>query len=718
MNESRTFSGLPGLRWSAFLLVALSLSIGWGIRGNFGHEYGAMLPGALAAIAACLISGRADWRERVAYFGMFGALGWAFGASISYMQVIGFTHSGDAASQYYGFFCLFVIGFLWGGLGGAGTALPAVMERGQLTELIRPMCWVFGAWMVQDLVVFPLFEHWEDAYSATWSRQESPLYWFDADWIQATTAVIAMCLFDLWERSFLNKSRWWDAALAILVGVFIAVTYLLTTLSIFPEFIAAKFVLVCFALAVLAIFCLHPRLFVYVATGAFGGFMVHLILRVTGMAGLLGRFLIQYQGDMEKARESAAAHGISLQEVLTGYVINWPQFVMTIPQHLGWIVGIIAAVGCYFYFHGKFRSGSSLFLYMGLGWLASFILFPTLLGFGGAGFRMTPPRSDDWAGILGVYAASLLWLHRKNLPGVLVASLITAAVGGLGFSGAAFIKLLLVRPGNPEMVTNPAVIEAWQHWQSANWHSFLEQTYGFINGIGIALAMGWLAKKQGEVSNEPRVRPWTEVFAVSFILLLLTALNIYKNVPEWIEKKCVPAVMQMPLLDRVELPAGVWFGIVWGLLSAMGIYLLVRHMRRPIALVPESWLGKGQLFYLVLLWMIVVANFERALPGFSAQRILTEGVIFVNAILVTGMILVWPAAGKRVPERGLYDFEPAFTRSLLGVLAAVLIATLGMTYTVRCVYDGKFTGHAGKGTRFGEDATWRVAPIEKGKKHS
>ena len=31
--------------------------------------------------------------------------------SISYMQVIGYTHSGHAPSVLYGFACLFVIGF-------------------------------------------------------------------------------------------------------------------------------------------------------------------------------------------------------------------------------------------------------------------------------------------------------------------------------------------------------------------------------------------------------------------------------------------------------------------------------------------------------------------------------------------------------------------------------------------------------------------------------
>ena len=51
----------------------------------------------VSEIAGVLMSGRADWWRRVAYFGMFGALGWSFGGSISYMWVIGYTHSGQAA---------------------------------------------------------------------------------------------------------------------------------------------------------------------------------------------------------------------------------------------------------------------------------------------------------------------------------------------------------------------------------------------------------------------------------------------------------------------------------------------------------------------------------------------------------------------------------------------------------------------------------------------
>jgi len=78
----------PGLAPLAILFVALALSIGWGVRGNWGHEYGAMIPGALAAMAAVLVSGRDDWQRRIPFFAFFGAIGWAFGGSISYMQGI------------------------------------------------------------------------------------------------------------------------------------------------------------------------------------------------------------------------------------------------------------------------------------------------------------------------------------------------------------------------------------------------------------------------------------------------------------------------------------------------------------------------------------------------------------------------------------------------------------------------------------------------------
>src|SRR5256885_15430212 len=177
MTSSFESSDFAKLGLLCGLLVGLSLSIGWGIRGNFGHEYGAMIPGALASLAAVLLSGRTDWHERAVYFAFFGALGWSFGGSISYMQVIAYTHSGHSGSVLYGFACLFVIGFLWAAIGGAGAALPAFLDRDRLTSSLIPITAVFAAWIVQDLII----AKWFPENSAF--RQNSPLYWDDSDWV-------------------------------------------------------------------------------------------------------------------------------------------------------------------------------------------------------------------------------------------------------------------------------------------------------------------------------------------------------------------------------------------------------------------------------------------------------------------------------------------------------------------------------------------------------
>ncbi|HPO16338.1 MAG TPA: hypothetical protein PLI09_23080 [Candidatus Hydrogenedentes bacterium] len=658
-------SPLRGLHWTSILLVALSLSIGWGIRGNFGHEYGAMIPGALAATAACLLSGRPDWRERVHFFAMFGALGWAFGGSISYMQVIAFSHSGHLPSQIYGFFCLFVIGFLWGGMGGAGTAFPAVADRDRLTELFRPLSWIFVVWFISSLFVVPWIENWETREAATWSRHESVLYWFDADWIPAITAILALFLFDLWERRAPNI-LW----------------------------------LPCFA-----------------AGGALAGFFVQALLAATHLTGLVTHLFVHRQGDLHKLAKLAAQQNIPMDQALEGLLINWPQGLLLIPHHVGWIFGLIGGISLYFALFGKFRSGASLFLHMAVGWFVCFLIFPVFLNFGGAGFRMTPPRGDDWAGIVGVFLGTALWLYRNNYPPVLFASLVSGIVGGLGFSGAAWIKLMMVAPGNPARVSEPATVAAWTYWQGQNWHSFLEQSYGFINGIGIALAMGLLATRVKTVQGDPKQRRWTEVYAVSFVLFLLTFLNIFKNVPEW-TKSVVPATMRAPLFESINLSAELWFVLVWGLMAAMGTYMLARHLHRPIPLIPKSWLGKGQLLYLVFLWMIVTANFERALPSFSEQRILTEGVIFVNAIMATFMILACAWETNSIPLLETSAFHKPIRHALWAGVAAVLIASFGMTATVRMVYGDTPAGHSSIHKRFGPDATWRIAPLEKGKKHS
>jgi hypothetical protein len=85
------------------VLAGLAMSVGWGFRGDYGHEAGAMVPGALLGLAVCMVSGREDWWCRGAIMGMAGAVGWAFGGQMSYGRIIGYTAAYSFPDVLYGY---------------------------------------------------------------------------------------------------------------------------------------------------------------------------------------------------------------------------------------------------------------------------------------------------------------------------------------------------------------------------------------------------------------------------------------------------------------------------------------------------------------------------------------------------------------------------------------------------------------------------------------
>lgn len=522
----------PGMSWQAILLGGLSLSVGWGVRGNWGHEYGAMIPGALCAMAACMLSGREDWRARVAFFGFFGALGWSLGGSMSYMQVIAYTHSGHASSQLYGYACLFALGFLWGAPGGAGTALPAVLDRDRMTEFILPLLAVFAAWTVQDAVYAGIFGFDGDTFKGFASNEfkkaaDKIIDWHDTDWVAASLAIIAVVVLAL------------------------------------------------------------------------------------------------------------------------------------VRKRLCW--------------------GSSLILHMAVGWWIGFLVLVIMLD-----IRMTPPRGDNWAGMTGAVLGMLLFFYRRNMKAVIFSSLVAGFVGGFGFSFIQMLKL--------------AGIWATDNYPT-NWHSMLEQSYGFVNGIGIALAMGYLSTRTPPLNDEgPPPRRWAGPFAVGFILIVITYINIRKNVPyAWLENHVVPEYMHGIHVDA-------WFKGAYAAL-ALGIALIImRHAKSPLALVPKSALGRGQLLFLLFLWWIVLANASRDFP-FAQQRLVTEGVIHLTSILCTLLVVLAPREEEHLVIRSATDFAP---RLAFVVVAGLMLfaAAVGLEYSAtRKMFGDTQAPQSGKSIRFGPDAT-------------
>src|SRR5688572_2453867 len=112
------------------LMVALAFGTAWAIRGKFGHEQGAAWAGAIGAISVVLVAKRTDWYNRVFKIVLAGAVGWGLSGMISYGMVVGYGRASDFFNVYYGLLMLFVIGVLYGFLGGGlfGLALAESKE--------------------------------------------------------------------------------------------------------------------------------------------------------------------------------------------------------------------------------------------------------------------------------------------------------------------------------------------------------------------------------------------------------------------------------------------------------------------------------------------------------------------------------------------------------------------------------------------------------------
>lgn len=100
------------------LIVGISLGTAWAIRGQFGHEQGAAWAGAIGCLSLLLVTKRADWIANVFSIVLAGALGWGIGGIMSYGMVVGYGRASDFVNVYYGLLMLFVIGGLYGFVGG------------------------------------------------------------------------------------------------------------------------------------------------------------------------------------------------------------------------------------------------------------------------------------------------------------------------------------------------------------------------------------------------------------------------------------------------------------------------------------------------------------------------------------------------------------------------------------------------------------------------
>ena len=132
--------------WIACLIGAMALGTAWAVRGKFGHEQGAAWAGAIGALSIILVAKRPDWYNRMFKIALVAAFGWGLSGMISYGQVVGYAMVDDLGTVAFGLLMLFVIGILYGFIGGGllGFALTDTGETSVPWSLLITEMVAFG----------------------------------------------------------------------------------------------------------------------------------------------------------------------------------------------------------------------------------------------------------------------------------------------------------------------------------------------------------------------------------------------------------------------------------------------------------------------------------------------------------------------------------------------------------------------------------------------
>ncbi|MCR9294215.1 MAG: hypothetical protein NXI32_15960 [bacterium] len=159
------------------ILTGMAAGMGWGIRGQYGHESGAMIAGTLASLclvllavpqAPSLVAARAAAMMTVAI---------GIGGSMTYGQTLGLTHDPQLVGRWdalcWGMLGLFVKGGLWIGFGAAFLGMGLSGKRYGPRELALLVTALIGLWFVGVWCFNAPFDP---------ENQRLPYIYFSDDW--------------------------------------------------------------------------------------------------------------------------------------------------------------------------------------------------------------------------------------------------------------------------------------------------------------------------------------------------------------------------------------------------------------------------------------------------------------------------------------------------------------------------------------------------------
>jgi len=130
------------ISWKQWIMVALAVALGWGLRGQHGHERGAAIAGAMAGLGLAAVTGGPRWMGAA----VLGSLGFAIGGSLSYGRFISLAYAGSWEAVA----ALVFVGLSWGGLGSLTLGIGLSLPKYRLLERIFIIGGLFLVWVVVD----------------------------------------------------------------------------------------------------------------------------------------------------------------------------------------------------------------------------------------------------------------------------------------------------------------------------------------------------------------------------------------------------------------------------------------------------------------------------------------------------------------------------------------------------------------------------------------
>ena len=129
------------LLFAAPIMGAAAGGMGWGIRGQYGHEWGAMVPGVLVALTLVFLFCKHATSLSAARAIALTAVAFSFGGTMTYGQTIGLTHDatlvGNHEAYRWGMIGLFIKGGLWVGFGGAFLGIGLGGKKYNWAEMLK-----------------------------------------------------------------------------------------------------------------------------------------------------------------------------------------------------------------------------------------------------------------------------------------------------------------------------------------------------------------------------------------------------------------------------------------------------------------------------------------------------------------------------------------------------------------------------------------------------